>query len=136
MRINIMPLFNLADERGGLISLESNKNVPFEIKRVYYIYGTRENTRRGHHAHKNLKQMIVAVSGSCRFLLDDGAGREEVFLNSPTSGLIVESGIWREMYDFSPDCVLMVLASEFYDEGDYVRNYDDFLEMTRAEVVV
>lgn len=136
MRINIIPLFNLADERGGLISLESNKNVPFEIKRVYYIYGTRENTRRGHHAHKNLKQMIVAVSGSCRFLLDDGAGREEVFLDSPTTGLIVESGIWREMYDFSPDCVLMVLASEFYDEGDYVRNYDDFLEMTRAEVAV
>lgn len=133
MCVKLISLSNLADERGSLISLEANKNVPFEIKRVYYIYGTKENIRRGFHAHKNLTQLIVVVNGSCWILLDDGEVRKEVFLNKPTSGLIVESRIWREMYDFSPDCVLVVLASDHYDESDYIRNYDDFLKMTRVE---
>lgn len=133
MRAKIISLHNLADQRGSLISLEENKNVPFEIKRVYYIYGTKENVRRGFHAHKNLTQLIVAVHGSCRFLLDDGAQRKEVLLNTPATGLIIESNIWREMYDFSPDCVLMVLASDHYNENDYIRDYDEFLKMSRIE---
>jgi len=133
MRIQLIQLNNLADHRGSLISLEANKNVPFDIKRVYYLFGTKEQIRRGFHAHKNLKQLIVAVHGSCRFVLDDGKERVELTMNSPAIGLVVESNIWREMYDFSPDCVLMVLASEYYDETDYIRDYDDFLKLTQTD---
>lgn len=116
------------DERGNLIALEGNKNIPFEIKRVYYIYGTKKGVRRGFHAHKNLKQIAVCVSGSCKFLLDDGEKKEVVLLDSPDKGLFINKMIWREMFDFSDDCVLMVLASDYYDESDYIRDYGEFLE--------
>ena len=115
------------DERGSLISLEENKNIPFEIKRVYYIFNTVEGIRRGFHAHKKLKQVLVCVAGSCKILLDDGKSKEEISLDNPNKGLLIESMIWREMFDFSPDCVLMVLADEVYDESDYFRDYQQFL---------
>jgi len=115
------------DERGSLISLEENKNIPFDIKRVYYIFGTKIGVRRGFHAHKKLKQLLVCVSGSCKILLDDGKSKEEISLDNPSKGLLIESMIWREMFDFSPDCVLMVLANEVYDENDYLRDYQQFL---------
>jgi len=117
----------LGDERGSLVALESNKNVPFDIKRVYYIFDTKEGVSRGFHAHRNLKQAAVCVTGSCRFVLDNGKQREEVMLNKSTIGLLIDDLTWREMYDFSPDCVLMVLASEYYDELDYIRDYDKFI---------
>jgi dTDP-4-dehydrorhamnose 3,5-epimerase-like enzyme len=117
------------DERGSLIALESNKNIPFEIKRVYYIYGTKKGVRRGFHAHKNLRQVAVCVSGSCKFLLDDGENKEIILLDSPDKGLFIDKMIWREMFDFSDDCVLMVLASDYYDESDYIRNYEEFLRL-------
>lgn len=116
------------DHRGSLISLEIGSQVPFEIKRVYYIYGTTQNTSRGFHAHKNLKQLVVAVSGSCEFILDDGSDREHVTLASPNVGLYIAGNIWREMHNFSHDCVLMVLASSIYDERDYIRDYGAFRE--------
>ena len=119
----------LGDERGSLVSLEGNKSVPFDIKRVYYIFDTKEGVSRGFHAHRNLKQVAVCVTGSCRFVLDNGKQREEVVLDKPTTGLLIEDLTWREMHDFSPDCVLMVLASEYYDKLDYIRDYDEFLEM-------
>lgn len=116
------------DERGSLIALESNINIPFEIKRVYYIFGTKPNVRRGFHAHKNLKQMLIAVAGSCKILLDDGKNnKQELLLNSPNQALLIEDLTWREMFDFSSDCVLLVLASDYYNESDYIRNYQDFL---------
>lgn len=118
----------LGDDRGSLIAAEKGYNVPFEIKRVYYIFDTKEGVRRGFHAHINLKQMAICVKGSCTFILDDGNTREDVHLDSPNQGLLIEGLIWREMYNFSPDCVLLVLASEHYDEDDYIRNYDNFLE--------
>ena len=117
----------LGDERGSLVSLEGNKSVPFDIKRVYYIFDTKEGVSRGFHAHRNLKQVAVCVTGSCRFVLDNGKQREEVVLDKPTTGLLIEDLTWREMHDFSPDCVLMVLASEYYDELDYIRDYDKFI---------
>jgi len=119
----------LGDERGSLVALESNKNVPFDIKRVYYIFDTKEGVSRGFHAHRNLKQAAVCVTGSCRFVLDNGKQREEVMLNKSTIGLLIDDLTWREMYDFSPDCVLMVLASEYYDESDYIRDYQEFLQV-------
>ncbi|MBD8163464.1 FdtA/QdtA family cupin domain-containing protein [Erwinia persicina] len=128
MDIKIIPLQMHGDERGSLIALEEEKNIPFEIKRVYYMFKTGKDVRRGFHAHKALKQVAIAVRGSCRFVLDDGFERVEILLDNPGQGLLIDSCIWREMYDFSEDCVLMVLADSIYDETDYIRDYDDFLK--------
>ena len=118
----------LGDDRGSLIALEENYNTPFAIKRVYYIFDTKEGVQRGFHAHIDLKQIAICVKGSCTFVLDDGNNKEEIRLDSPNKGLLIEGLIWREMYNFSPDCVLLVLASEHYDEDDYIRDYDEFLK--------
>lgn len=117
----------LGDDRGSLVALEGDKTVPFDIKRVYYMFDTKSGVSRGYHAHKNLKQVAVCVTGQCRFVLDDGSKREEMLLDSPTKGLLIEGLIWREMHDFSEDCVLLVLANEHYDESDYIRNYQEFI---------
>lgn len=127
MQIKILPLQTHGDDRGSLIALEEGVNIPFAIKRVYYLFNTSKDIRRGFHAHKDLNQVVIAVRGSCRFLLDDGKERISLLLDDPTQGLLIESCIWREMYDFSEDCVLMVLANHLYDESDYIRNYDVFL---------
>lgn len=116
------------DKRGQLIALEEGKDVPFEIKRVYYMYDTGKNVRRGYHAHKNLEQILICVHGSCRIHLDDGYQTEEIVLDKPSEGLYIANNIWREMYDFSEDAVLMVLASQLYDENDYVRDYQKFMD--------
>lgn len=125
--IKLIDLPSLGDQRGGLVAIESNQSIPFEIKRLYYIFNT-TNQSRGFHAHIDLKQVAVCVKGSCRFILDNGHVREEVILSSPTQGLYIEALTWREMHDFSEDCVLLVLASEHYDESDYIRDYQDFLK--------
>ena len=117
---------SLGDDRGSLVALEGGNTVPFEIKRVYYIFGTEQNVARGFHAHYNLKQVAICVTGRCRMILDDGKNREDVWLDSPTKGLLIGDLVWREMHDFSEDFVLLVLASEHYDEADYIRNYDEF----------
>ncbi|MHA6309131.1 sugar 3,4-ketoisomerase [Hafnia paralvei] len=122
------------DDRGSLVSLEYEKNVPFKIKRVYYIFNTKENVRRGYHAHKKLKQLAICIKGSCKFLLDDGNEKKSVLLDNPNQGLLIESFIWREMYDFSDDCVLVILADEVYDEDDYVRDYKVFQRMRKTEL--
>jgi dTDP-4-dehydrorhamnose 3,5-epimerase-like enzyme len=121
----------LGDDRGSLIAIEEGYNALFEIKRVYYIFDTKKGVERGFHAHINLKQICIAVKGSCTFVLDNGEKREEINLTNPNQGLFIEGLIWREMKDFSPDCVLVVLASEHYDESDYIRDYDKFLEETK-----
>ncbi|MFP9429327.1 sugar 3,4-ketoisomerase [Enterobacter sp. LM3] len=126
MNIQLIPLQVHGDDRGALVSLERDKNIDFEIRRVYYIFDTKKGVIRGYHAHKNLKQLVVPVRGSCRFTLDDGYERVSVLLDNPAQGLLVSSLIWREMSDFSDDCVLMVLASNEYDESDYIRDYDTF----------
>jgi dTDP-4-dehydrorhamnose 3,5-epimerase-like enzyme len=117
---------SLGDDRGSLVALEGNETIPFDIKRVYYLFGTRKDVTRGLHAHLALKQVLLCVAGSCKVLLDDGFVKESVFLDSPSKGLLVESLVWREMSEFSDDCVLLVVASEHYDEADYIRNYQDF----------
>ena len=123
----------LGDERGSLIAIEQGYNAPFDIKRVYYIFDTKEGVERGFHAHINLKQIAIVVKGSCTFVLDDGIKREEIKLNNPNQGLFIEGVIWRKMKDFSSDCVLLVLASEHYDESDYIRDYSKFLEEVRND---
>ncbi|WP_296186285.1 sugar 3,4-ketoisomerase [Pseudomonas sp. UBA1879] len=131
MKIQFLQLQTHGDDRGSLIALEEGKNIPFAVKRVYYMFDTGEGVRRGYHAHKSLKQVAVAVRGSCRFMLDDGKEKIDIRLDHPHQGLLIESFTWREMYDFSPDCVLMVLADNLYDEADYVRDYETFLQMVQ-----
>jgi dTDP-4-dehydrorhamnose 3,5-epimerase-like enzyme len=115
---------------GALVALEEeSEQVPFNVKRVYYIFKVGEGLRRGFHAHKNLKQLLVALSGHCNILLDNGKFRETVTLNQPNIGILLEKQVWREMYDFSEDCVLMVLASEHYSPKDYVKDYKEFKKM-------
>lgn len=131
--VKLVDLPSLGDDRGGFVVIESNRSIPFKINRLYYIFNTSGNKSRGFHAHIDLKQIAVCVKGSCRFVLDDGLHREEVILNSPTQGLMIESLTWREMHDFSEDCVLLVLASSHYDENDYIRNYDEFLGVVKND---
>lgn len=114
------------DERGALIALEGERDIPFEVRRVYYIYGTRSDMPRGFHAHKHLKQLLVAVSGSVTVTCEYGRQKEKYLLDSPSRGLLLEGLVWREMHDFSPDCVLVVFASEHYREEDYIRDYQVF----------
>lgn len=121
------------DDRGQLVALEEFKDIPFDIRRVYYIYNTGEGVRRGFHAHKNLEQILICVSGSCRIHLDNGYETEEVLLDKPYEGLYISNDMWREMYDFTPDAVLLVLASQLYDESDYIRDYDKFLKSIDSE---
>lgn len=121
------------DDRGQLVALEEFRDIPFKVKRVYYMYDTKENVRRGYHAHKSLEQILVCIHGSCKILLDNGKEKKVVFLEKPYEGLYVANNMWREMYDFSEDAVLLVLASEYYDEKDYIRDYDKFLETIGEE---
>ena len=119
------------DERGQLVALEQFKDIPFEIRRVYYMYDTVPGTVRGKHAHKSLQQILVCIHGSCRILLDNGKEKKIVPLEKPYEGVYVSNVMWREMYDFTPDAVLMVLASEVYDENDYIRDYEEFLSFVK-----
>ncbi|HDB1444045.1 TPA: WxcM-like domain-containing protein [Vibrio cholerae] len=116
----------LCNNERGEVELQGNDNVPFDIKRVYYIFDTKDGTSRGFHAHKDLQQVVVCISGSCRFVVDDGQSRKEYLLDSPHKGLHLRSPLWREMHDFSDDCVLVVLASDFYNSSDYIKEYDEF----------
>jgi hypothetical protein len=116
----------LGDERGQLIAIESGVHIPFDIKRVFYIYGTQPNVPRGQHSHYKTKQYLIAVNGSCKVTLDNGQSKATYELNQPNVGLFQEAMVWGTMHDFSTDCVLLVLADQRYNEADYIRNYDDF----------
>ena len=121
------------DFRGQLVALEEFNDIPFDIKRVYYMYDTVPGVSRGFHAHRNLEQILICVHGSCKILLDDGTEKVVVPLDKPNEGLYIANNMWREMFDFSPDAVLMVLASQLYDEADYIRNYEEFLAFVKGE---
>lgn len=121
------------DERGQLIALEEGKDIPFAVRRIYYMYETADGVTRGYHAHKHLQQILVCIHGSCKIRLDNGQESKVVSLEKPYEGLYVANTMWREMFDFSPEAVLLVLASEFYDENDYIRDYDEFLSFVRKE---
>ena len=121
------------DDRGQLVAVETLKDIPFEVKRVYYIYDTLPGVRRGFHAHLELEQILICVHGSCKIHLDNGTDTAEVLLDKPNEGLYISNDMWREMYDFSDGAVLLVLASRYYDESDYIRNYDAFIKMVREK---
>lgn len=116
----------MGDDRGHLVALEGSRNIPFAIKRVYYLTDTQPGVPRGFHAHKALEQIAVCVAGQCRMIMDNGNEREAVLLDTPNRAIRIGKMIWHEMHDFSSDCVLLVLASEHYDEQDYIRDYSEF----------
>ncbi len=118
----------LGDHRGQLVALEANRQIPFEVKRVFYIYGTQEGIPRGNHSHYKTKQFLVVVNGSCKVTLDNGKIKETFDLNKPNLGLFQDALVWGTMHDFSNDCVLMVLADEYYDASDYITDYNKFLK--------
>ena len=122
------------DDRGQLIALEEFKDIPFAIKRVYYMYDTTRNVRRGCHAHKSLEQILICLHGKCKIFLDSGEEKKVVLLERPYEGVYVANNMWREMYDFSEDAVLLVLASDFYKEEDYIRDYSEFLKFIGKRV--
>lgn len=123
----ILPLNKIHNRSGNITIVEGNKNVPFDIKRIYYLYDIPGGEDRGGHAHKKLHQLIVAASGSFNVLLDDGINKKVVTLNRPDFGLIVVPGIWRELMEFSSGAICLVLASEIYLADDYIREYADFI---------
>ncbi len=124
----IIDIPKVVSMRGALSFLESENIIPFEIRRVYYTYDIPSGAERGGHAHKELFQLIIPVSGSFNVLIDDGNQKDTVFLNSPDKALLITPGIWRELNNFSTGSVVLVLASAEYDEADYLRNYSDFIE--------
>jgi dTDP-4-dehydrorhamnose 3,5-epimerase-like enzyme len=131
--VKIINLPKISDRRGNLTFIEGNRHVPFEIKRVFYLYDVPSGESRGGHAHKRLHQFIIAVSGSFDVILDDGFERMRYHLNRPYSGLYIPPMIWRELDNFSSGAVCLVLASEFYDEDDYIRDYESFKKMAREK---
>ncbi|ALC16460.1 WxcM domain-containing protein [Desulfuromonas soudanensis] len=130
----ILELPKISDVRGNLTFIEGKNHIPFDIKRVYYLYDVPGGAERGGHAHKALHQLIVAMSGSFDVVLDDGHGKKRIHLNRSYQGLYVCPMIWRELDNFSSGSVCMVLASNFYDESDYYRDYDQFLEAISKKI--
>ncbi len=124
--IHLIDFPKIGDDRGNLVALEENKIIPFSIKRVYYLFDLQSDIPRGFHAHKELIQVAVCVKGHCDILMDDGKSKEIVTLGSPDKGLLIDVMQWHEMQNFSDDCVLLVLASDVYDEADYIRSYEQF----------
>lgn len=132
MAENVHELKVISDERGSLVSIEGGMTVPFAIKRVYYLFKLND-LARGFHAHKELKQFMICLSGSCRVVLNDGrSAPQNIILNSPDRGVFIDHMMWHEMHDFSSDCLLMVLASDHYNESDYIRKYGEFELLTKA----
>lgn len=129
----LVKLPKIADPRGNLSFIEGGNHIPFDIKRVYYLYDVPGGAERGGHAHKALQQLIIAISGSFDIHLDDGVERRTIHLNRSYDGLLITPMIWREIDNFSSAAVCLVMASERYDESDYYRNYDEFVQATKMK---
>ena len=124
----ILSFKDLGDERGKLVVIEGGKDIPFEIKRVFYIYGSDSTIVRGQHANKESEFILINVSGSSKVLITDGVKKEVVVLDRPMMGVYLPKNVWKEMYDFSKDSVLLVLTNTHYDATEYIRNFNDYLD--------
>lgn len=122
------------DKWGRLVPIEGNDTVPFDIKRVYYIYDVNQEKRRGFHSHKKLEQVLICVHGSIKILVKTPKEEKVIKLDNPNKGLYIGNNVWREMFDWEDEAVLLVLASEHYDESDYIRNYEDYEKYYNNEV--
>lgn len=128
----VIDLRKISDPRGNLTPIEGGGDIPFDIKRIYYLYDVPSGESRGAHAHKELRQLIIAANGSFTITLDDGTNKKAFTLNRPYQGLLVVPGIWRDLDDFSSGAVLLCLASEHYMAEDYIRDYDEFLKYKKS----
>ena len=129
---NLLQFPSHGDERGRLVVVEGNADVPFDIRRIFYIYGSDSTVIRGRHANRHSEFVLINVAGSCKVRTDDGRGHREIFaLDVPHKGIYLPRMLWKEMYDFSPDSVLLCLASEHYDSREYIRNYEDYIAEVR-----
>lgn len=131
MEIEIIDIPKVEDHRGNLAIIEKN-TIPFDFKRVYYLFDIPSSARRGGHAHKDQKAFLIALSGSFDVILHDGNKSKKITLNKPDKGLLIPSGIWRELDNFSSGALCLVLASDVFDESDYIRDFDDFLVKYRS----
>lgn len=133
--VELLELPSHGDKRGQLVVVEGNKDIPFDIKRIFYIYGSDPDVVRGQHANKRTEFVLINVAGKSKVRVKDGKGNEAVFsLNRPHTGIYLPSMVWKDMYDFSEDSVLLCLASEHYDAEEYIRDYDKFVELSTSEV--
>jgi dTDP-4-dehydrorhamnose 3,5-epimerase-like enzyme len=127
--IKIIDIPKIVDEQGrGNLAVIEKETYPFTIKRVYYLYDVPSDAYRGGHAHKEVSELLIALSGSFEVLLDDGKTKQKVMLNKPNKGLLIPTGIWRELDNFSSGAICLVLASDVFDESDYIRDYNDFID--------
>lgn len=133
MNYKLIDLKVNGDERGKLIAFEKNINCPFEIKRAFYIFDTKMNIARGQHANRFSEFMLVLISGSCKIKINDGIKEEIVTLDNPRTGLYLNKMIWKEMYDFSHNAILLILTSTNYDPNEYINNFDEFLCEVRGK---
>lgn len=128
-KVRMLEFPQRGDERGHLVIVEGNKDIPFEIKRVFYIYGSDSDVVRGQHANRRSEFVLINVAGTSKVKVKDGAGNEAIYcLNRPHTGIYLPTMVWKDMYDFSEDSVLLVLSSEHYDASEYIRNYDEFVK--------
>jgi len=127
---DLIELEQIVDDVDGVLSVaEGNSQIPFTIKRVYYIYGIHySKSKRGFHAHKQLEQVVFCINGSFKLMVDDGTSKQYFYLNDPNCGIYIGKNLWHTMFDFSNDCIILVISSEIYEESDYIRNYDEFIE--------
>jgi dTDP-4-dehydrorhamnose 3,5-epimerase-like enzyme len=125
-KVKIVDFPQVAEPRGNLSFIEGNNQIPFPIKRIYFLYDVPSGATRGGHSHRKLSELIIALSGSFDVILDDGVEKKKFFLNSPHYGLFIPPGLWREIENFSSNSVLLALASDIYDEKDYIRDYEVF----------
>ena len=129
MNYRILELKEYGDEKGNLVVAEGEGlDIPFDIKRVFYIYGSDGDIVRGQHANRKTQFVLINVAGTSKVLVDDGRKKEIIELNKPRMGLFLDTMVWKEMYDFSPDSVLLILCSEHFDETEYIRDYDAYLQ--------
>lgn len=132
----IIQLSKIHNRAGNITIIENKIDIPFEVKRIYYLYDIPSNETRGGHAHKELYQLVVAVGGSFNINLNDGVNNNTIFLNRPDFGLLIVPGIWRDLSDFSSSSVCLVFASEIYSENDYIRDYDDFINLKNDTFII
>jgi hypothetical protein len=134
MHYKVYDLVDTGDDRGGLIPFEKGMNVPFEVRRAFYIFNTRPGTARGSHANRNSQFLFVVISGSCKVKIDNGVEQSVAELNRPNQALWLDKMVWKEMYDFSYNAILLVLSNEKYDESEYIRDYDDYQLILTTDV--
>jgi dTDP-4-dehydrorhamnose 3,5-epimerase-like enzyme len=126
----------LGDGRGQLVVVEQLKEIPFDLKRIFYIYGTKGDVARGQHANRRSEFVLINLNGSCKVLVDDGETNEVIVLDKPHTGVYLDKMVWKEMFDFSSDSILLVLASELYDKSEYINNFNDFIiEVKNREII-